>query len=298
MAARYPGPQTQQPENNQWPKRLNRMSVAVASWRKRAENPTSPEPGSSLAADSMEGLNVENPAWYSMCIASEHLEFAIDAMRATSTMYPTAYMTVARTAYVAAVNAVWVLAPSARPERRVRALTLRADDLRVQVTSFRDMRIVAGRPEAARARLLTELRGRQAEFQQVATVLGVNDDVTKIRFNQTRAIDWVAQHMHGVDDDLLLGASQAIWRSSSAAAHAQHHFGVMRFDRNEVVRDESGGSVVRLRGDLDNDVGPALAAAVLTLSEAFRLYDLRSSAHVSAVALHQRSLGASQPGGH
>lgn len=86
--------------------------------------------------------------------------------------------------------------------------------------------------------------------------------------------------MHGIDDDLLIGATQAIWRSGSAAAHAQYHFGVMRLDRNEVVREESGGSIVRLRGDLNNDVGPAIAAATMTLSEAFRLYDLRRVAHV------------------
>ncbi len=176
-------------EDNEWLRRLDRISLAVDAWRKRAENPTSPEHGSSLAADSMEGLSVENPIWYSMCISSEHLDFAIDAMRATSTMYPTAYMTVARTAFVAAVNAVWMLAPSARQERRERALKLRADDLRVQVTSFRDMKIPDGKPQEARADLLDQLRERQASLQSVAKSLSMTEDVTKIRFNQTKAID-------------------------------------------------------------------------------------------------------------
>lgn len=280
MAKRRPKRQPQRPEVSEWLRRLDRISDVVDAWRKRAENPTLPEPGSSLAADSIDGLSVDIPVWYSMCISSEHLDFAIDAMRATSTMYPTAYMTVARTAFVAAVNAVWVLAPPTRQERRERALRLRADDLRIQVTSFRDMQIPEGKPEKARTALLEQLHDRQANLQRVATALGVQEDVTKIRFNQTRAINWVAQHMHGVDDDLLTGATQAIWRSGSAAAHAQYHFGVMRLDRNEVVREESGGSIVRLRGDLDNDVGPAIAAATMTLNEAFRLYDLRSVAHI------------------
>lgn len=266
-------------EDNEWLRRLDRISLAVDAWRKCAENPTSPEHGSSLAADSMEGLSVESPIWYSMCISSEHLDFAIDAMWATGTMYPTAYMTVARTAFVAAVNAVWVLAPSARQERRERALKLRADDLRVQVTSFRDMKIPDGKPEEARADLLDQLRERQDSLQSVAKSLSMTEDVTKIRFNQTKAIDWVAEHMHGVDDDLLIGATQSVWRSGSAAAHAQYHFGIMRVDRNETVRDARGGSVVRLRGDLDSDVGPALAAAAMTLSEAFRIYDLRRISH-------------------
>lgn len=279
MTKRRPRQQPESTEGNEWLMRLDRISQAVDAWRRRAENPMSSEPGSSLAADSVDGLSVENPVWYSMCISSEHLDFAIDAMRATSTMYPTAYMTVARTAFVAAVNAVWILAPPTRQERRERALRLRADDLRVQITSFRDMQIPEGKPEEARTGLLGQLRERQANLQKVATALGVQEDVTKMRFHQTGAIDWVAQHMHGVDDDLLIGATQAIWRSGSAAAHAQYHFGIMRLDRNELIREESGGSIVRLRGDLVNDVGPAIAAATMTLSEAFRLYDLRRVVH-------------------
>ncbi|WP_417218592.1 hypothetical protein [Arthrobacter sp.] len=279
MTKRRPRQQPQPTEGNEWLRRLDRISEVVDAWRRRAENPMSSETGSSLGADSVEGLSVENPVWYSMCISSEHLDFAINAMRATSTMYPSAYMTVARTAFVAAVNAVWVLAPPTRQERRGRALRLRADDLRVQLTSFRDMQIPEGKPEEARTGLLEQLRERQANLQKVATALGVQEDVTKMRFHQTGAIDWVAHHMHGVDDDLLVGATQAIWRSGSAAAHAQYHFGIMRLDRNELVREESGGSIVRLRGDLDNDVGPAIAAATMTLSEAFRLYDLRRVVH-------------------
>jgi hypothetical protein len=271
--------QPQASEGNEWFRRLDRFSKVVDVWRQRAENPTSPEPKSSLAADSIEGLNVENPVWYSMCVSSEHLDFAIDAMRATCTMYPTAYMTVARTAFVAAVNAVWVLAPAGRQERRERALRLRADDLRIQVTSFGDMQIPEGKSEEARTGFLAQLQERQTHLQKVATALGVQEDVRKVRFNQTGAIDWVARHMHGADNDLLIGATQAIWRSGSAAAHAQYHFGVMRFDRNEILREESGGSIVRLRGDLDNDVGPAIAGATMTLSEAFRLYDLRRVIH-------------------
>lgn len=275
MTKRRRKAEPQQAGENEWSHRLGRMSLVVNAWRERAENPVPLEPGSSLSADAVEGLSIESPVWYSMCISSEHLDFALDAMRATSTMYPTAYMTVARTAFVAAVNAVWVLAPAKRQERRVRALRLRADDLRMQVTSFRDMRIPDGKPDAARVGLLNELQAKQAALQSVAGKLSVSEDVTKMRFNQTDAIDWVATHMHGVDDDLLIGATQAIWRSGSAAAHAQYHFGVLRAGQNEVIRDEAGGQILRLRGSLETDVGPALAGATMTLNEAFRLYDLR-----------------------
>lgn len=285
MTKHWRSKQPREAEHGEWPLRLVRMSTAVDAWRKRTEDPVAPEPRSSLATDSIEGLNVENLIWYSMCISAEHLDFALDAMRATSTMYPTAYMTVARTAFVAAVNAVWVLAPSSRQQRRERALELRADDLRTQLTAVRDVKMPQDVSEAARTEFVEQLRERQADLQKVATALGIKQGVAKIRFNQTRAIDWVAERMHGVDNDLLIAGTQFVWRSGSAAAHAQYHFGIMRMDRSEVTREEPGSSIVKLRGDLETDVGPALAAATMTLSEAFRLYDLRRVRHEPAVSL-------------
>lgn len=267
-------------DDGAWLGRLDRIAKAVEVWRARAEEPIAPERGSSLAADSMTGLNVHSPVWYSMCVASEHLDFAIDAMRATSTMYPTAYLTVARTAFIAAVNAVWVVAPRSRQVRRERALRLRADDLRAQVTSFDGLRVPHGNPEDARAEFVGQLRERQQSLQGVATVLGLREDVAKMRLNQTKAIDWVAEHMHDAKDDLLIGATQSIWRTGSAAAHGQYHFGLMRFERSDPIAAEGNHSVARLYGHLDNDVGPALAAGAMTLSEAFRIYDLRRASHV------------------
>lgn len=148
-----------------------------------------------------------------------------------------------------------------------------------QVQHVRDMRVPDGKPAEARAELVGQLRARQSDLQKVADTRSVAEDVTTMRFNQTAAVDWVAEHTYGIDGDLLIGAMQAVWRSGSAAAHGQYHFGLMRFDRSDVMRETPTGSVVRLRGDLESDVGPALAAATMTLSEAFRLYDLRRVAH-------------------
>ncbi|EYT56663.1 hypothetical protein H490_0101570 [Leucobacter sp. UCD-THU] len=228
----------------------------------------------------MDGLTVESSIWYSMCISSEHLDFALDAMRATGTMYPTAYMTVTRTAFVAAVNAVWLLAGKSRQERRERALKLRADEIRIQIVALREMTIPDGKPDAARNELIGQLRERQTTLQEAAALIGVDEDVTKMRFNQTKAIDWVAKHMHGLADPLLIGATQSIWRSGSAAAHAQMQFGIMRMSQNEVVTDVAGGRIMQLRGNLETDVGPAIVGATLTLNEAFRLYDLRRAKQI------------------
>lgn len=103
--------------------------------------------------------------------------------------------------------------------------------------------------------------------------------VNRLRLNQTDAIDWVAAHMHGVDN-LLIGGTQFVWRSGSAAAHAQLHFGLQCMDRDVFVDNDSGRRFLQLRGSVEDDVGPAMGATVLTLSEAFRLYDLRRVAHV------------------
>ena len=100
-----------------------------------------------------------------------------------------------------------------------------------------------------------------------------------MRLNQTQAIEWVAENMHGAEDDLFIGATQAIWGTGSSAAHGRYHFGLMRLERSDPVSAEANHSVARFYGDRENDVGPALAAGAMTLSEAFRLYDLRRAVH-------------------
>lgn len=281
MAPRRSSESSPLQKNGEWLARLNRLSPAVDTWHKRSKNPQPPDPGSSLAADSMAGLNVDNPVWYSMCVSSEHLHFSLEAMRATGTLYPTAYITVARTALVAAVNAVWVLAPRTRQERRERALTLRAEDLRSQITAIGNLPAVDSESEEVQQKLLEQLRERQSGLQATAVALGIERDVENLRLNQTEAIKWVARSVPDLDDDLLASGVQAIWRSGSAAAHAQYHYGVMRAAKDETVPEQSGSSIVRLSGDLDKDIGPALAAAAMVLNEAFRLFDLRRVAHLS-----------------
>lgn len=233
-----------------------------------------------MSADEVPGLSFESHVWYLMCVSSEHLNFALEAMRATKTMYPTAYMTVARTAFLAAVNAVWLLAAQSRQERRERIVKLRADELRVQATSFDTMTVPEGEPERALSDLVGQIRSKQLALQSIATELGISEPVAKMRLNQTRVIDWVATYMHGEGSELLVGGNQSIWRSGSAASHAQMHFGLMRQEQNEILSDGAGATVLKFRGNLEMDVGPAMVGALLALNEAFRLYDLRRTKHL------------------
>lgn len=55
----------------------------------------------------------------------------------------------------------------------------------------------------------------------------------------------------------------------------QRSYAVTRASRDE-RRTDSRDTIVELRGDLARDIGPSAAAAVSAVSEAFRLFDLRS----------------------
>ncbi|OLT55264.1 hypothetical protein BJF89_16040 [Corynebacterium sp. CNJ-954] len=263
-----------QHEPQEWLTRLDKIAQATSAWRSRTQNPSPIETGSSLAADELESVSVGNTAWYSMCVSTEHLGFSLDAMKATATMYPTAYMTVARTAFMAAANAAWLLAEPSRSQRRERAIRLQADELRVQITTLKSLSLPDGEPDTARVEAVQRLRQRQEILRNTAGQLGITEKVEQMRFNQTEAIDWVARRMPDSDDPFLLAAMQTIWRSGSAAADAQRQFALMRMGPHELGEGVDGTRIMKLRGDLDTDVGPALGGAALTLSEAFRLYDL------------------------
>lgn len=244
-------------------------------------NPEFAVPGSSLHADEVPGLlSVETTAWYSMCVASEHLDFTLDAMRATATMYPTAYFPAVRTAFMGAVNALYLLAGKTRVERQSRVLRMRADELRAHIVGLKDMALPEGKPDVARTEFIDQLRDRQASLQQAAVAIGNTEDVSRMKFNQTGVVNWVSKYMldHS-DDPMIAGAFQTIWRDGSAAAHGQLQYAIMRMHQNETVSREGGNTVVHMRGNLSQDVGPAFVGTVLVLNECFRLYDLRRMKH-------------------
>ncbi len=269
------------PEEQAWLERLARCAPVVEAWRRRTDNPVPPEHGSSLAADDMEGLlGVESTIWYSMCVAAEHLDFTLAAIRSTSTMYPTAYMSAIRPAIMSAANAVYILAEPKRQERRKRALRMRSDELRTQIVGLTTMDLPKGKAQKAQLELQGQLIERQKTLQQASKAVGLDEDVSKMRFNQTTAINWVASHMRSHSDaEVITSAFQSIWREGSSAAHGHLQYAIMRAHGSETVASVKGRKIVRLRGNLTTDVGPALVGAVLMLNEAFRLYDLRSVKH-------------------
>lgn len=199
------------------------------------------------------------------------------AMRETGTLYPSAYVTVARTSLLAAANAVWVLSPTSRLERRKRAIRLRADDLRNQRTAIKEFPAPDQEAESARDELLRLITDRQDTLRGAATALGIVEDVRKMKMDQTQVMSRVEEHLRSTDVDEAMFLRD-MWRLASAAAHAQFHYGAARAELQGETA-QYGSAVAQLRGELSRDTGPAIAAATLVLNEAFRLYDLRRVPH-------------------
>lgn len=238
------------------------------------EKPVAPEPGSSLVADGMNGLDIEGAAWYLMCVSVEHLAFVFETMRRTRTMHPSVYMTIVRTSYISGVNALWILSGATRKERRQRALRLRAEDLRVQFTAINDFATLE-ETEDAKNQKVRNIRERQSALQELATKLDIVENVRTMRLHQTRVIADILPVITGEENGLLADGLRYIWRSASAAAHGQYHFGADRVGPEDVVSSKGGKSTVRLTGSLENDVGPAIAGVYLILQHVFELYDAR-----------------------
>jgi len=105
----------------------------------------------------------------------------------------------------------------------------------------------------------------------MATALGLPKSSTA-KLNNTEVIAEAARQLHG--DPRAASGVQLLWRTSSAAAHGQRAYALMRMNSN-VVHIAGKRNVMQLRGDLVHDVGPAASAATLAANEAFRLFDLR-----------------------
>jgi hypothetical protein len=263
-------------EHAAWERRLGRIADAASQWQQMmSAEPTAIEPGSDLAGDDTEfvGFSVSNLVGYSLAAATEHLDFTLTVMKQTSTLYPTAYLTVLRTSLLAASHAAWILSPDERSERQLRALQFMADDVRTQLVMARGAFTAADGTRVAKDKMIALLLGRQAELQRIADALKPALQVTKCKINNTEIIESVAQSTH--EEDLVQGGVNMIWRNTSAAAHGSRGFATMRLKQNQIVEGQSGKRYSLLRGDLANDVGPAAASATLALSFAFKMRDQR-----------------------
>ncbi|MCT9620368.1 hypothetical protein [Curtobacterium sp. C2H10] len=257
-----------------WDQRVTRMAETTDQWSIRTNDAPPILPGSALGGDDHPGLHVSGIAWYAMVVAVEHLEFTFSAMRATGTLYPTAQMTALRTALLTGSQAVWVLAPTLRAERRAHAMRLQMQDSRDELAMVRGLSALDATQAALRAETEANLEQRQVDRKNVATKLALPSSAVA-KLNNTDVIAEASSFVHPEGNQTLNSGVSLLWRMGSAAAHGQRSYAVTRAGRNE-RRTDGRDTIVELRGDLARDIGPSAAAAVLTVSEAFRLFDLRN----------------------
>ncbi|ANP74881.1 hypothetical protein [Cryobacterium arcticum] len=263
-------------EHAAWESRVSRMADAATLWKQMFQGaPPTVETGSALDEDdaSFQGLSLSTLVGYSLAAATEHLDFALTVMKETSTLYPTAYMTVLRTSLLAGSHAAWILTPNDGATRQLRGLQFLADDLRTQLVMVRGAFAPAGAAQSAKNELIAQIMDRQRQLHPIADALNSGLQVEKCQINNTGIIEIVAQAAH--DEDLARGGVNHIWRSASAAAHGSRGFATMRLKQNAIVEGPTGGRYSLLRGDLVNDIGPAAASATLALSYAFKIFDQR-----------------------
>jgi hypothetical protein len=258
-------------------RRLTRIAEAARAWDERCRAGMAVQPRSELAHDDARfpELKVSHLVSWSMTVAAEHLNFTTTAMRETETVYPTAYLTVLRTALIGASHAVSVLTPDDRTERLRNALKIQADDDRSQLAMVRNSYTESASTEEAKEQLVAQLLERQTTLQRVADDLGMAIEVKKFQLNNSDLIRDTAASMH--DSNMVRAGVTNAWRTGSTAAHAGRSFAVLRASRANVRRTTGDVSFVELRGDLELDIVPAASAATLALSRAFQLWDLRAS---------------------
>lgn len=94
-------------------------------WKARGATTEPPQLGSELAVDDQVFPRhpISEVARTSLLLAGEHLRLARDAVE-IGQVYPSAHFTLLRGGLVGAAQAVWVLSPAERAERRERGLTM------------------------------------------------------------------------------------------------------------------------------------------------------------------------------
>lgn len=176
-------------DHAEWEKRLGRIADAARQWQEGISGePATIEAGSDLAEDDVgfEGFGVSHLVGYSLAAATEHLDFTLNVMKLTSTLYPTAYLTVLRTSLLAASHAAWILSPDQRSERQLRALQFLADDVRAQLVMTREALATTDRAHAAKDKMIALLVSRQAELQPIADALKPGLQIAKCQINNTK----------------------------------------------------------------------------------------------------------------
>jgi hypothetical protein len=222
---------------------------------------STPAPGSDLADDRKTEPTIVPMTLYGLVTAIDHLGAVVDAMMNSHThdqpMRHYAHLTTLRTTLLASTRVRWVIEPTERGERQLRALRCSFQNL---VEQRKAVKASAGAhldatQEQARLKAIASMDAYEVKLDARAKALGATG-VT----NPPNMVDMLSGH---VASDTWLGAGVTyLWRSGSAAAHGYHWADLFR-PQPGVFNLESFNS--------------ALYGGFIALKHTFELYEKRSA---------------------
>lgn len=256
----------------------------------------SPDRGSPLWGDdaATAPLCSSHLAQAGIATAREHLAAAafLWGSHEGGTLMPQAYATILRTSVIGSSSALWLLGPSSRRVRSMRALAMAIDELRQAAALEREASQAAPRlafttPEIARRQAagakealatLEQARQRWWAVAYPAQPYDAKRVAAETKIVQTDVISEVLARVHAGDPTLAFAGSM-YWRLMSGDAHAKLWQKLRRAiqtgERERALKQD--GDVVTLRDvTTARTLFPVVANAAHLCKAALDLYDLRS----------------------
>lgn len=269
-----------------WLDRLKKIYTQVKRWYTDPNTLTDIQTGSPSKADDIEWLQPGLSAEYQIGIAVEHLKVSLDCIFELGRIYPTAPLTLGRTAYTSAINAAWLLYPTSRNERRRRAFTLKAMEINQELRALVDLPPNTTTPDTETKTddaLRVRLERKQAELTRIGQTFQPGINAAKVKFIQTNVIKTVTDELFGNELELendVRYSVRYLWRVSSAAAHGYYHYALSRVSLPEPGDTQTPPDVAILDAKVDQDLGPLLLTSYVVISRAIRLHRLRATNHL------------------
>lgn len=269
-----------------WIDRLKSIYPQVKHWHTNPNTLTDIQAGSPSKADDIEWLQPGLSAEYQISIAAEHLKLSLDCIFELGSIYPTAPLTLGRTAYTSGLNAAWLLYPTSRNERRLRTFTLKAKEIHEELKSLVDLPPLSATSDTAAKSdevLRALLKHKQKELTRIGQTFQPGIDATKVKFIQTDVIKTVTDEIFGnelePENDLRYDVRH-LWRTSSAAAHGYYHHALRRVSLPEPDDTQTPLDVTLMDAKVDQDLGPLLLTSYVVISRAIQLHRLRAINHL------------------
>lgn len=276
--------------NNHWvviddaqARRFDRLVSAIRAWSERVYSGLDVDPRSSLAADDVLQVRGASVSWLvctSMLHAVDNLLCVVDTVAVQQRLYISAMDSLLRSAFVGAVQAQWIIQPPARVVRQNRALVTWQDDWRNRSKALDLAENLYGASHSAplaadRQKLNDSIAGAEAWTNAAWAAGGLDGE--KRKYVMTEIIPQVAAAVFHDESDALVQSVSLVytWKRLSSSIHATPSSALSRLDRATVSRNPDGSSTGLASADL-NQLITDLSGIVLVLSDAWRLFDLRS----------------------